>query len=189
MTGILLEIPPVAAGAAVAVALMAGSVLVLRQRGSLTPRRLLIAWLTSWYLAGVAAVTLPLQIRTGDYSNLVPWYQKGNFVPLIGLDTRTVLLNLVMMVPLGLLLPFLTRVSGVRQVALTGLALSAAIEVTQFLSDVLVSGGRTADVNDLPVNTIGAVLGYLTYRAVISLPGVADVAGRWRAGGAATGVR
>jgi hypothetical protein len=189
MTGILLEIPPAAAGAAVAVALMAGSVLVLRQRGTLTPRRLLIAWLTSWYLAGVAAVTLPLQIRTGDYSNLVPWYQKGNFVPLIGLDTRTVVLNIVMTFPLGLLLPFLTRVRGAGQVALTGLALSAAIELTQFLSDVLVSGGRTADVNDLPANMIGAVLGYLTYRSLISLPGAAEVAGPWRAGGAATTAR
>ena len=70
---------------------------------------------------------------------------------------------------------------GVRQVALTGVALSAAIEMTQFLSDVLVSGGRTADVNDLPANTIGAVLGYLVYRSLNSLPAVAELAGRWGA--------
>jgi hypothetical protein len=181
MTGILLEIPPAAAGATVAVLLMAGWILVLRRRGTLTFRRLVIAGLASCYLAGVAAVTLPLQIRTGDYGNLIPWYEKGNFVPLAGLDTRTLVLNIVMTFPLGLLLPFLTRVSGVRQVALTGFALSAAVEVTQFLSDVLVSGGRTADVNDLPANTVGAVLGYLAYRCLTRLPAVADAAGRWGA--------
>ncbi len=64
------------------------------------------------------------------------------------------------------------------------LSLSAAIEATQFLSDVMVSGGWTANVNDLPANTIGAVLGYLTYRSLTSLPVVAvvAVAGRWEVG-------
>jgi hypothetical protein len=161
-----------------------GRLLVLRRRGTRTFRRLVIAGLTSCYLAGVAAVTLPLQIRTGDYSDLIPWYEKGNLVRLAGLDTRPLVLNIVMTFPLGLLLAFLTRMSGAGQVALTGPALSAAVEVTQFLSGVLVSGGRTADVNDLPANTVGAVLGYLTHRWLTRLSAVADAAGRW--GAAAT---
>jgi hypothetical protein len=179
MDGLLVEIPAPAAAAVVAVVLMVGSGFALRWRGELTVRRLLVWWLASGYLAAVAAVTLPLQVRTGDHSNLIPWYEKGNIVPLITIDLRTFVLNIVMTVPLGLLLPLLIRVRGVGQVALVGLALSAAVEVTQFLSDVLVSSGRTGDVNDLPANTLGAVLGYLAYRSLTRIPVVAEFADRW----------
>ena len=181
MNGILIELQPAPVAAALAVLLMAGSVLVLRLRGELTVRRLLISWLASGYLACAGALTLPLQLRTGDYSNLVPWYDKGNFIPLVTIDAPTFLLNIVMTVPLGFLLPFFVRVRGVRQVALIGLAASATVEVTQFLSDVLVSSGRTGDVNDLPANTLGAVLGFLAYRTLTRVPAVAEYAARWGA--------
>ena len=179
MEGVFVEFSPVSVAVAVAVLLTAVSVLVLRRRGALTVRRLSIWWLASAYLACVAALTFPTQIRTGDYSNLVPWYEKANFLPLVTIDAPTFVLNIVMTVPLGFLLPLLTRVRGVRHVALIGLAVSAAVEVTQFLSNVLVSGGRTADVNDLPANTLGAVLGFLAFRALTRLPAVAETAARW----------
>jgi VanZ like protein len=179
MNGVLVEIPPPVAAVTTAVVLVAASLLVLRWRGGLTARRLLVLGTTSLYLAGVAAVTLPLQIRTGDYGNRVPWYDKVNLIPLITIDARTFVLNVLMTVPLGLLLPLLIRVDSVRRVALIGFVLSAAVEVTQFLSDVFVSSGRTGDVNDLPANTLGAVLGYLAYRLLTVIPAVAGLATRW----------
>ena len=181
MTGILVEIHPVAVAVTVAALLAAVALLVLHARGQLTVRRLLVAWLAAGYVACVAALTLPLQIRTGDYRNMVPWYEKANFVPLLTIDPPTFVLNIVMTVPLGFLLPFFVRVRGVRQVALIGLAVSATIELTQYASNVLLSSGRTGDVNDLPANTLGAVLGFLALRALTRAPAVARLTAHWGA--------
>ncbi|WP_170154021.1 VanZ family protein [Actinoplanes italicus] len=182
MSGIFLEFSAATVGVVVAAVLVTGWVLVLWRRRDLTARRLLLAGVTSCYLAGVAMVTVPLQVRTGDFGNLIPWYERAHLVPLAGLDTTTVVLNIVMTVPAGVLLPLLVEVRGVGQVARTGLALSAVIESMQFVTDVLISGGRTADVNDLAANTLGAVLGYLLYRALTRVPVIACLAAGGRPG-------
>ena len=47
--------------------------------------RLLPAGAAVLYLAAVIGVTLlPLQIATGRYANQLPWYEKGNIIPLLG---------------------------------------------------------------------------------------------------------
>jgi hypothetical protein len=188
MSGIFLEFSAATVGVVVAAVLGTGWVLALWWRHDLTVRRLLLAGVTSCYLGGVAMVTVPLQIRTGDFGNLVPWYERAQLVPLAGLDTTTVALNIVMTLPAGVLLPLLVEVRGAGQIARIGLALSAAIESMQFVTDVLISGGRTADVNDLATNTLGAVLGYLLYRALTRVPVIARIAARSRPGTMATGV-
>ncbi|MBX6313082.1 MAG: VanZ family protein, partial [Isosphaeraceae bacterium] len=65
--------------------------------------------------------------------------------------------NLAAFLPLGALLRRLwgSRASAQR-VALAGMALSLAIELLQFLS-----GRRVADVDDVLLNTLGALLGYM----------------------------
>ncbi|WP_160166026.1 VanZ family protein [Actinoplanes sp. OR16] len=129
--------------------------------------RLLIGWLSAAYGLAVLAVTmLPLQIATGDHANRTAWYEKGNWLPVLTIDVVTFVANIVMFLPLGALLAVTDRTRTARQIALTALACSAAIEVVQFLTNVLVSSGRQADVNDLIANTIGGVLGFLAWRAI-----------------------
>jgi VanZ like family len=66
--------------------------------------------------------------------------------------------NLLLLVPLGVLLPVAVRVlAGPVRVALVAALLSLAIEVTQ---GWLVTG-RSFDTDDVILNTTGAVLGYL----------------------------
>ena len=101
--------------------------------------------------------------------NGVPDDERLKLVPLVGLestDIRTSLLNVVMMLPFGLGLPFLT---GLRwgPVVAAGALVSVAIELLQLVTGVL--GGitfRIADVNDVIFNATGAGLGYLIFAAV-----------------------
>lgn len=104
--------------------------------------------------------------------NGVPDGERLNLVPLVALeraDIQTSLLNVALMVPFGLGLPFLT---GLRwgSVVAAG-ALSVTIELLQLVSGVL--GGitfRIADVNDVIFNVTGAALGCLLY-ATVAAPG------------------
>ena len=101
--------------------------------------------------------------------NGVPDDERLNLLPVVTLesaDIQTSLLNVAMMVPFGLGLPFLT---GLRwaSVVTAGALVSVAIELLQLVTGVL--GGitfRVADVNDVIFNTAGAGLGYLLFAAV-----------------------
>ena len=65
--------------------------------------------------------------------------------------------NLVAFLPMGLLPPLIReRRTALWQVALFSLSISFAIEAGQY-----VSGRRVPDVDDLILNTLGGVLGYL----------------------------
>jgi glycopeptide antibiotics resistance protein len=142
----------------------------LRRTGRLTPARGVTVAAAAVYLAGVLNVTtLPLHIALGVYANQIPWYEKLNVIPILVVDPRTFVLNIVMTVPLGVLLPLLTRIRGVRSVALAGLAFSAAIEIFQLLTNTILSSGDLADVNDLLANTLGTVAGYLLLTRVTPL--------------------
>lgn len=101
--------------------------------------------------------------------NGVPNDERLNLVPLVALesaDVRTSLLNVAMMVPFGLGLPFLTRLRW-GSVVSAGAMVSVAIELLQLVTGVL--GGitfRVADVNDVIFNAAGAGLGFLIFAAV-----------------------
>src|SRR5690349_542780 len=89
-----------------------------------------------------------------------------NIVPLVALtpaDVTTSLLNILMFVPFGFGLPFITdlRMKGV---VLAGALFSIAIELSQLVSGALArTTFRVADVNDVIFNTAGAVIGYLMF--------------------------
>ncbi len=72
--------------------------------------------------------------------------------------------NLVWFVPLGLLLPVLTRAR--KSTLLWGLGLSLYIEVSQFIF-----GTGVSEVEDLILNTAGTGIGYLIYLGIRELRG------------------
>ncbi|MEV4281681.1 VanZ family protein [Actinoplanes xinjiangensis] len=129
--------------------------------------RLLAAWAATFYLAGVIGVTLlPLQIATGVYANGTDWYGKANIIPLLTIDPVTFMLNIVLTLPFGFLLPMLRPIRGLAHIAALAFLFSATIEVVQLITNVTVSSGRLADVNDLIANTLGGAIGFLASRAV-----------------------
>lgn len=72
--------------------------------------------------------------------------------------------NIVMFMPIGFLVPIIyKKLDSYKKIALTGLSISMLIECTQlFLS-------RGTDIDDLILNTIGTVLGYLVFTILKNL--------------------
>lgn len=106
----------------------------------------------------------------------------GNTVDLIPLvkltheDLETSLLNVLLMVPFGFGLPFITNLRFVGTVT-AGVLFSVVIEVLQLVTGLI--GGvtfRIADVNDVIFNATGVVLGYWLFdgfvRVCRGMPGL-----------------
>ena len=74
-------------------------------------------------------------------------------------DLTAYLLNIVLFLPFGFLVPwFCSRMSGAGRVAAGGLGLSLLVELSQLLNN------RSTDVDDLLLNTLGALAGWAVYR-------------------------
>lgn len=89
-----------------------------------------------------------------------------NLVPFDSLGIGFVL-NIIMCMPLGFLLPFIwkeCRKCG--KTALIGLIFSFLIEITQLFN------WRASDVDDLMANTCGALIGYLIWKIFANILGV-----------------
>ena len=77
--------------------------------------------------------------------------------------SKQVVGNFIMLMPLGIFLPLLYRkISGLFPVFLVSLMVSTTIELLQ-----LVTSFRSADVDDVFLNTLGACAGYVLYKLLI----------------------
>ena len=95
----------------------------------------------------------------GRYEAIVRWHQI-HFIPFQNqpYDLPFTLLNIIMTIPLGFLLPSLwPEFRKLSKVAITGFCLSMAIELSQLLNH------RGTSVEDLMMNTLGAIIGYFLF--------------------------
>lgn len=100
-------------------------------------------------------------ISAGESINLIP------LVTLTSEDLRTSLLNVLLMMPFGLGLPFLTN-WGVTRIIVTGGLFSIAIELLQLVTGLIAQiTFRIADVNDVIFNTAGAAIGCGLYVGIV----------------------
>jgi glycopeptide antibiotics resistance protein len=137
----------------------------MRQRGQANRRRVFLVGLAFLYAAAVVAVTiLPIYVvpavgRAADH-----WWDVLRLVPFV-VPPVGFLLNIVMFMPFGMLLPLLWPSTGTRRrIAGWGLAASAIIEFSQLGMWIAIGNRRMFDVNDLMSNTAGAVLGLMLLR-------------------------
>ncbi|GAA2238698.1 VanZ family protein [Herbiconiux moechotypicola] len=159
--------------AAVLVALSAAA--VVRAAASPAPSRRFAPALIAVWAVAVGYMTLRPGTGLGVRLNLVPILFDGTG------SAIDAVLNVFVFVPLGLLL----AAAGVRmRVALPlAFAVTLGIETTQYLTDL----GRTADVNDLITNTLGAVLGWVVAHRIrlwarsAALAGARDTTPGWTA--------
>jgi len=95
-----------------------------------------------------------------------------NLIPLATLtleDVKTSMLNILMMLPFGFGLPFITRFRF-KQVVITGLLLSVVIEFLQFVTGFMANMTfRVADINDLIFNTLGVATGFILFVAFVRM--------------------
>lgn len=111
------------------------------------------------YLCGMAAVTGLPTLRYGIYFDanitLLPFHH-------FFADPQQYLLNVLMFLPLGVLLPLLwQRFHRLKETAGFGFLLSLLIELSQLFCF------RITDLNDLMTNTIGAMLGWLLWKKAL----------------------
>jgi glycopeptide antibiotics resistance protein len=89
-----------------------------------------------------------------------------NLIPLITLtsgDLKTSLLNILLFVPFGFGLSFITNLSMKRTV-LAGAFFSIGIEFLQFITGFIAKiTFRIADINDVIFNILGVVIGYILF--------------------------
>ena len=126
----------------------------------------------------VAAITIvPTHIsRVGsphsDHINLIPFgYSFKCF--LYALDARSglrafcllnLLGNIALFLPLGILLPLISRrFLTLKRVLLTALCLSVSIETLQFVLRFF-GNPRAVDIDDVILNTVGACLGFAVFK-------------------------
>lgn len=104
---------------------------------------------TSYAFVGPQYVS-PMMIGTAPI-NLVPfWSTTADFYQ-----------NVVMMLPMGIYLGLLLPKLKLKNVLLTGLAVSCTIEGLQFVLDLTVGLSRWVDINDVLTNTFGVLVGWL----------------------------
>jgi len=79
--------------------------------------------------------------------------------------SKQIIGNFIMLFPLGIFLPLLyKRISNFFLVLLVSILISATIELLQ-----LITSFRSADVDDIFLNTLGACAGFLIYKLITSL--------------------
>ena len=79
-------------------------------------------------------------------------YGRGDFI-------RQIVLNVIMTIPFGFLLPLIKSKTSLIKIMLYTFLLSLGIEILQ----PLVSDFRSSDITDLITNVFGGVLGYILY--------------------------
>lgn len=92
-----------------------------------------------------------------------------NIIPLITLtlkDITTSLLNILLFIPFGLGMPFITPYR-MKKIITIGAIVSILIELAQLLTGyVAKTTFRIADINDVLFNTLGVIIGYLLFAGV-----------------------
>lgn len=121
-------------------------------------RKLIIA-LFAIYILAVLWITLIDREFGNRRAMLVPFWEFANVIKGVrrSFFIGQILGNLVMLMPLGFMLPIIKKVS-LKQVLLISLCFSVGIELTQFIT-----GRGLMEFDDVFNNTVGAVLGYKVY--------------------------
>lgn len=144
--------------------LAVAAVLVDLARRRTWPLRTLV-WRLVWtvYLAGLVAVTFfPFEVAIG-----AEWQRDLgiglNLVPGRSVELVSYKLNVLMTVPLGFLLPIVSRLRNVVTVTLVGMLTSCSIELLQLVTRLTLGATRSTDVDDVIANTIGTAIGVIVF--------------------------
>ncbi|MDR0281858.1 MAG: VanZ family protein [Candidatus Peribacteria bacterium] len=131
-----------------------------REGQKLSVRHFVRVFILLFYLAMVYKVTgMGTVWIIGRYPELIRM-SEIYWIPFLPFeDWSSYLLNVVMTIPLGILLPLIwSEFRSLKKITLTGFLFSLAIELSQLLNR------RATATEDLIMNTLGIVVGYLIFR-------------------------
>ena len=119
-----------------------------------------IIWIYIYMFYGYLAVQEAAGI--GTIWDLITYGKLDNSINLIPFSSEgamTYILNIIMFMPLGFLLPLIwENFRNAKKVVLMGFLMSLAIEICQLFNI------RTTDIDDLLMNTLGALVGYCCWK-------------------------
>lgn len=148
---------------------------VVRPTAPRTPGRVLVDAFALAYAAALFQIVLGLQSLGGLGPDFIPWAHI-NLIPLRtiseiarpelrGSALAQVIGNVVLFAPLGALLPVaFERLRSLGRVLVTASLVSVGIELVQLAFLLTHLMNRAADIDDVILNTIGAVIGYGIWR-------------------------
>lgn len=152
-----------------------------------------LLFLFALYLCMVVSVTLfpfPIIYDREIDSGLSTAYMTVNWVPLVavfhdlsqigvaysgdtwfmvGLIIRNIGGNILLLMPLGYLVPLLWESFKLKQTLLLGLCISVLIEFSQYWEIKIGAFGRVTDIDDVIFNVLGSYLGYMFYKLTIMI--------------------
>ena len=95
-------------------------------------------------------------------NNWIPFKEIFRYNITSRLFIKNVFGNILLFIPFGIFTPYILKNKTVFPIAFLGLLVSCAIEFAQM------SIGRTADVDDVILNTIGTIIGYIIFYLINS---------------------
>jgi glycopeptide antibiotics resistance protein len=113
----------------------------------------------AFYFTGVGTIfdiqRHGMQLKSGQV-NLLPFSREIDIVEYI--------FNILLFIPLGFLLPIIwPDKNTIKQVVLSGVSFSLLIELSQLFTN------RRTDIDDVLMNTLGTILGYLLFSIFIRI--------------------
>jgi glycopeptide antibiotics resistance protein len=173
------QVPVLPVVVPVAAAIFAALLGYLRHRDRLSVPRAAVAFALCVYAAGVVANTV-FPIFLDKPSRGSSWTASLDVVPLVGYEVADAVMNIVVFVPLGLLVPLVVATWSWWRVVAVAATFSLAIEVAQLVAARFLAGGHVADVSDLIFNVTGAALGFALLSALSRVSRVAALIDRFR---------
>lgn len=151
----------------------------LRAKQMLSLPRAAVAAALGVYVAGIVANTVfPVFLRAPAPPG--PWWSGVVLTPLVDYEVEDALMNVIVFMPLGVLIPLVLRRPVWWRVLSAVVGVSLAIELTQLAAQDFAGGGHVADVNDLIFNTLGGVIGFGFLALFRRLPGSDRILERFR---------
>ncbi|KLU63099.1 VanZ like family protein [Peptococcaceae bacterium CEB3] len=168
--GIMIDVKTIAPLVAL---ILAGLIYYLRRKKERSVGYILCFTVFCIYLVCVAHYTLfPILLFNRTLVERgVNWKTGLNFIPfreltLSYLSSVQGVGNILLLLPFGFGLPFISQVNF-RTVIWKGALFSVSIELLQFIENISHLSGyllRTVDINDVILNVIGAILGFIVFQ-------------------------
>lgn len=123
------------------------------------------------YALGVLSLTILPVVPAPESGG---WRDMVILMPFM-VDAPSFVLNVIMFVPFGVLVPLLwRRADSLKNIIWYAAATSCGIELCQLIMDVAQAGRRTVDVNDVVANVTGAAFGLVVLRLALPDPAHRD---------------
>lgn len=173
------QVPVLPVVVPLAAAVLTGLMWSLLRSGRFSVPRAAVALALCVYAAGIVANTI-FPIFLDKPVSTSSWGSHLAVVPFADYEIADAVMNVLVFVPVGILVPLLTSRASWRRVVVAAAVLSLTIEVTQLVTAHLLGGGHIADVNDLIFNITGGAVGFALFSVLLRVPSFSAFVDRFR---------